>query len=302
VNYWQSDCAESATAQDQNGMKKQTKPAKTKADAIAQAIATSDDFGHEMRVRAVLNKHRAQVQHGWVYLDPIEGKPRLFDFRAKLYHPTQLRRLQFAVECKNISPDVPLVISGTARAQDEAFHDFIAFNGEKNYAQVRVLRAKADQLKYPFGEFVGKSVLRLKPDKDGGLVQSSNHETEIYQRWVQALASADALCKAAAVQDGRDTVFQTVVLPMVVVPDATLWTVNYDATGAVVGAPTPTEATTLFFNHEVVVVPNNHWTNFGHVHFFTLTGFHQFLAEQTVARSWNDWFPTTAVQHQPPVH
>ena len=53
--------------------------------AIAQAIATGDDFGHEMRVRAVLKKG-ARVQHGWAYVDPVEGKPRQFDFRALLEH------------------------------------------------------------------------------------------------------------------------------------------------------------------------------------------------------------------------
>jgi hypothetical protein len=166
---------------------------------------------------------------------------------------------------------------------------------------VRVLRAKADQLKYPLGKFVGKSVLRLKPEKER-LVPSSSLESEVYQRWTQALASGDALCKAAAVQEGRDAVASTVILPVVVVPNDTLWTVTYDEEGEIDGESMATEATTLFLNHEVVVVPNNHWMNFGHVHFFTLSGFDWFLASQVKDTSWDDWFPATSVQHQPPIH
>src|SRR5436309_1377606 len=108
-------------------------PIDINAATLAQAIATGDDFAHEMHIKAVL-KRGARVQHGWSYLDPIEAKPRQFDLRARLEHRENARWINMAVEGKNFSAEMPLVVSGTARTQEEGFHHFVmaeAANGPR---------------------------------------------------------------------------------------------------------------------------------------------------------------------------
>lgn len=275
------------------------KPEPVTADAIAQAIAHSDDFGHEMRVRAVLRLRGAHVQHGWAYLDPVEGKPRQFDFRATLSRET--RTMKLAVEAKNLSPDAPLVVSGTTRVRDEAFHDRVKCQNRNGHDFIAVLRSRADQPFYPVGEFVGKSILRLKRDGKKGLVHSSSLESEIYNRWSQALASADELCKAAAISVAGQHEKETVILPIVVVPDGTLWQAEYKADGTLAEPPAQVDATNLFLNHEVVVRPHNNWMNLSHVNFYTLTGLDQFLRDLPNFQ-WSEWFSASAEAHTPPVH
>jgi hypothetical protein len=273
------------------------KPVVITADAIAQAIATTDDFGHEMRVKAIL-KRGAHVQHGWAYLDPIEGKPRQFDFRARVDHREHAWRIQMAVESKNLAAEAPLIISGTARTKEEAFHHFVV--SETNQGGPRVMSVWRDQEIYPQGRFAGKNALRLRPDR-GFLVPGP--DSDIYGRWAQALASADELCKEAiAATDHLQRQVCTVVLPVVVVPDGTLWMAEYREDGTMTG-PVQSDSTTLFVNHEIVVVPRNHWMKLGHVHFFTLKGLEGFMMTLTAkGASWEEWFPSSAEHYAPPVH
>src|SRR5436309_4490445 len=81
---------------------------------IRKAISGADDFGHEMRVRNLLEVTPAiNFEHGGTYKDEVTGKPRQFDFRCSLRKGDAL--LSLAVECKNLSNESPLVMSGTWR-------------------------------------------------------------------------------------------------------------------------------------------------------------------------------------------
>ncbi len=250
----------------------------------------------------MLKKHGAHVQHGWTYADPVEGKPRQFDFRAMLLKTDCAQAVRLAVEAKNLALEAPLIVSGTARVLEEAFHDRVKCQNRNGHDFVSVLRSKADQPFYPVGKFVGKSILRLKWDEKKGFISSAPLESEIYNRWTQALASADELCKSAAISSTRHPELETVILPLVVVPDGTLWTIEYDTEGKPIGPPTLSEATNLFLNHEVVVRPHNNWMNLGHVNLYTLTGLKVFLGGLAKNHVWADWFISTAVAHTPPVH
>lgn len=272
---------------------------------IAQALATADDFGHEMRVKGLLESNGGKVVHGWTYLDPLEQKPRQFDLRCRIVEPQHgVFHLQLATECKNLNADAPLIISGSKRTKSEAFHDFVVSDPTAGGVRIRVMRAQTESYLYRQDEFVGKSLLRLKPNKDGtALVPGSALESEIYNRWTQALSSADELCKKAAlVAENNTRVISTLVLPLVVVPDGSLWIAEYGTDGAIISGPAAVPSATLFVNHEVVVRPQNNWMNLTHVHFFTFSGLRRFLAELHTAGSWSDWFPSSATEHKPPVH
>lgn len=268
---------------------------------LAEAVAGADDFGHEMRVRSLLEHNAGAVTHGWTYIDPVEGKPRQYDIRCALKHHSFPRYLQLAIECKNLAPEAPLIVSGTKRTRREAFHDFVLSDGTVG-CRICVMRDDHCNATYPEGEFVGKSVLRFKPNA-GKLTQSRDLESEIYNRWTQALASANDLCKQSGLAgSGQNTKVLTAILPIVVIPDGSLWVVDYDNMGNA-ATPCAADTTTLFLNHEVVVHERNNWMNLTHIHFFTLTGLRLFLATlQNPANTWNTWFSDVAKPHKPPVH
>jgi hypothetical protein len=272
---------------------------------ILDQLQRSDDFGFELQAKAVLEKCGARVTHGWTYIDPNEDKPRQFDLRAHLTNlGTERHHLRLAVETKNLDPAAPLIVSGIGRTSAESFHDFVQSDGTVGLRH-HVMRAHADAELYVPGRFVGKSLLRLKPDKADSakrLIPANEKEFDIYGRWSQAVASASDLChEAAFIGENTGKIHCSIILPVVVVPDGCLWTVEYAKDGSIVGVPTLTNATTFFVNHEITIVPKNLWTNLSHVHFFTLTGLKEFLVPLRRVPT-QDWFLNTARRHQPPVH
>ena len=267
-------------------------------EILSEALAVSDDFGHEIRVRTLLENNGCKVQHGWSYADSKLGKTRQFDLRGELRHrlPHAPWYFQFALECKNLTPSSPLIISGLPRTQEESFHDIIdAYFYPAGFPNAGVFRARDENRVYPVGGFAGKSLLRLKPDGDSGkLVPARDGESEIYDKWSQALASANDPCLSAmhAAKNGQDKV-RTVVLPGVVVPDNTLWSVQYDREGRFGSGPIQTNAVSLFLNHEIELGAKDVHVSLSHVEFWTVSGLRKFLADLVKpGATWDEWYPS----------
>src|ERR1035441_7895777 len=106
---------------------------------IKQAILDGDDFGHEMRVSDIFSKKTLVARgsnsnnpefkiigHGGSYIDSNTGKPRQFDFRFQIDRydqtPSNVNYVFLAVEGKNLYRELPLVICGRPRTNDEAYH------------------------------------------------------------------------------------------------------------------------------------------------------------------------------------
>jgi hypothetical protein len=268
---------------------------------IRQVVEAADDFGHELRVRRLLRDHWAGVLwHGGTYIDPVTSKPRQYDLRWHLFHREGLA-INLAVECKNISPETPIVISGLKRTHLESYHylmesrtggsfglkDFPTYFDVKSMGVVRAVLK--DSAIYSAESFVGKSILRIqgfetgKPPKTCKRYIASNDQ-EIYDRWSQALASARDLVFEAryyASKSHLSHVF-TAILPLVVVPNNTLWSVEYDENGKLLREPIETDECEFFVSREITVpaefaeLPESEF-HFSHIHFFTLKGFADFL-------------------------
>jgi hypothetical protein len=264
---------------------------------VKAAITSRDDFAFEIRVRALLTKYGASnVRHGWSYLDPVEEKPRQFDLRGDLCHFRGVRSIQLAIECKNLDPNAPLVISGTARAHDEAYHHYISSGSLQPSVFVAGPGVRAVYHQY---EFVGRNIVRLSQKGDELERSKREDEADIYKRWSQALASAVDPAKSAATNGS----LKTAVIPIVVVPDGTLWQVFYDEKGDLQGEPMRTDSTTFFVGHEIELIPRNLWMKLSHVQFFTVAGLDKFLASLTTTTAdWNEWFPEVTEQYAPPIH
>ena len=290
-------------------MKKPAKPPHQAVDPqpvekrLGEAIRENDDFGHELRVGLNLHGAGADVIHGWSYSDPISGKIRQFDLRATLEHWSLPRFVHLALEAKNLAKDTALVVAGTSRDSNESFHDVVA--SEWSHGEVRswIERTQGTNYAYPVNGFVGKSLLTFA-GLDTGQIAKTGKESEVYDRWTQALASAHDLCKAALTAAKKpDQVTRSLILPGVVVPDGTLWAAEYEIDGELMeGHPKPVDSATLFLNHEIEVKPHNNWMNISHLHFWTLNGLRGFLESlANVKASWDEWFPASVKRHEPSV-
>ena len=276
---------------------------------IRKAISDADDFGHEMRVRNLLEVTPAiNFEHGGTYKDQVTGKPRQFDFRCSLRKETAL--VSLAVECKNLSVESPLVISGTWRRNEEAFHDLIeSRTGRFEHGSVisvglssTTRRSQAAHSFYAPKKFVGKSLLRVKISKN---VPVAAPDSDIYDRWSQALASAIDLTSEAC---DLSKVFHlphvfSAVLPVVLVANDTLWAVVYNDKGEVLDEPKPVKSCELYVGRSMRLRENHkalsHQFTFSHVHFFTLSGFNSFLDRMvTNDKAWGVLFNADAPEHR----
>jgi hypothetical protein len=272
---------------------------------IEHVGVSADDFGHEVAVGGILRSYdSAIVEHGGTYVDSVTTKPRQFDYRCWIQKGGA--RLVLAVECKNIDPRNPMIVCGTTRYSNESIHDLIESRQgrfeERNLIQVGLSsvtwRVKTNNEFYPTTEFVGKSLLRFQSDKKA---TSRAGESEIYDRWTQALSSAVELAKSAtkvAKHLSMRSVL-TAIVPVVVVPNKALRTKMYDSNGTMIADPDSVDQCAFFIDREIEVLgprgkPWFQTFTFSHVHFFTVDGFRSFLDEMVLAdATWKKLFNIT---------
>ena len=270
-------------------------------------VTREDDFGHEMRVgRAIRSVPAMELKHGGTYTDPVTQKPRQFDYRCWLRKESAC--LSLAVECKNLSPAVPLVMCGTKRQENEAFHDVIeARRGlfKRRSAVIQGLssitrRASRENAFYSANHFVGKSLVRIQADK---VPMVRTQDADIYDKWVQALSSAVGLAESACriPQEATQNRFFSSILPIVVVPDGVLWNAVYDENGNILTGPAQVEECELFVGKTIELgekfTPSFHLFTFSHVHFFTLAGFSSFLSKMAVNdQAWAKLFTDKSIE------
>lgn len=239
--------------------------AKLNSDAITQLdlveyLDGHSDFSFEIKTLNALIGVGFICEHAGTYVDPATQLPREFDIRATLQMGKRFLRL--AVECKNLRPNYPLLVSCLPRRAEEAFHELsYSVNPDTNPFEVpsgfvapfMIPHSKSVRLTdagslYPVGEPVGKSCDQVgRPSQGDGFV--SGH-SDVYAKWSQALSSADYLTRLAH-SDGRDRtgdVAMSLVFPLVVVPDGRLWQTVYDANGNRISDPKPIDRCSYFVN------------------------------------------------------
>lgn len=220
----------------------------TAAD-LTDYLDSESDFAFEIRVVKELQR-AGDVLHGGTYLDTITGKPRQFDIRVTISNDRRVVRL--AVECKNLKSTFPLLVTCLPRSNDEAFQH-IAASIDLNYylfpnanqgamairacePNVRTINMAGANCMYKTGELVGKTLVQVGRDSAH---QFSLSDSEVYGKWSQALSSADelvALCPGDGELNDCNLCFSAVV-PVLVVPDGTLWQCGFDVDGNRTMAP-----------------------------------------------------------------
>jgi hypothetical protein len=278
-------------------------PVSITAQEIKDVVRVEDDFGHEMRVGNILTNpqyppfHFTQVRvmspsHGGTYKDQVTDKTRQFDYRCQIVRGHQgTHNIFLAAECKNLNPDLPLVVCGRPRTKVESYHVYIARtqDGER---QLRIVEGSGSLYK-PNG-FVGKSLIRLKI-KEKKLC--ADGDSEIYDKWSQALASSYDLAFSAAYNKSASQAL-AFILPLVVVPDNSLWVVSYKDNGTPYGDPEKVDQCPFYVDQKFLIGLPFVIT---HIHFVTLKGLSDMLSEFANADSdkWDLIFSHASSEYNP---
>jgi hypothetical protein len=285
-------------------------------EEIKQVVLAEDDFGHELRVGAILANAKpkrilgggiqmsapvpVQVrppEYGGTYSDPASKKSGQFDYRIRLSKArpgnSESRHILLAVECKSLDAGLPLLVCGRGRTADESFHDFIQVT-EKKIVQ----RVSTGSLLYKQDGFVGKNFIRLKTKNESNnvkFVACREGESEINDEWSRALASSRDLAYGSLygqVCEPLPPDSLAFAMPIVVLPDGALWKAEYDAEGKLAGDPAPVTRCEYYVGHRLDFAPTLFLT---HIHFMTLAGLSETMEDLlSFETTWTNTFSPNA--------
>jgi len=272
--------------------------AKLKSDPIEKSdlidfLDNHSDFSFELEVLNALINKGFSCEHGGSYTDRTTGKNREFDIRATQVFGKCFLRL--AIECKNLRPNFPLLVSCVPRREDEAFHEIlISVDPEKNplekapeiYGPAMLRQSKNIRLtdKYTFyesGKSVGKECNQVGRSPNGEIIAG---DADVYTKWSQALSSADDLIYLACL-DGNDRtgdIALSLVFPVLVVPNDRLWLTQYDSDGKRIKDPHQIDRCSYFVNlsyYNIEIPQPGGELTISHLEFVTLKGLLAFVDE-----------------------
>jgi hypothetical protein len=255
------------------------------ATCITDYLDNRDDFELELFAYRTLLEHGITARHSGTYVDVATTKARQFDLRAASsipYHGSALV-IRMAIECKSLSREFPLVLSRVPRAKEDSYHQVIRFRAQAGAGtQFRGIHQSPSYASvYPTNDMVAKQTSQIRCD--GTPTPASGADRDTYDKWAQALASADELIhlcsfghrgRVIGVAEEWD-----LILPVLVVNDGTLWAVDYDHDG--------NRAPPKIINDSTLFVARSYDFRDGyggeysisHVHIFTRSGFAKFCAE-----------------------
>ena len=210
----------------------------TVADDVKSFLEQSSDFGFEVATLKVLRDLNFRTLHSGTYTDQVSGKIRQFDIRAEALVNEGLHA-HLAVECKNLREASPLVISRIPRKAEESFDNLIYipssqkaltqhFPGHGFHTDRFVLRRESGEGIYTRYDYVGKNAAQIFKN---GKNEVSGKDSEVFEKYTQSLASAHAMLVELESRARMPSDQLHAILPLVVVPDKTLWVADYDSSG-----------------------------------------------------------------------
>lgn len=241
---------------------------------LEEFIITQDDFALELYAYSLARELGYAARHAGSYNDPVTGKARQFDVQATTYCGDNLY-VNLAIECKALRPSHPLLISQIPRIREESYQDFVCSPGAtKHGTRIKPTVQKLISVAslYPPNEYVGKSLAQVGFNGEGKLMSK---DSEVYEKWGQAIASCSELIRQAAKlnEDVSSPWKNSAILPVLVVPDGTLWVANYAEGGARQEGPMLTDRAVYYIDSKQVIkdtaIPV---FTISHLHIVTKTG------------------------------
>jgi hypothetical protein len=269
---------------------------------LIKFLSTSSDFGFELRCLERLGQLGFRCQHGGSYVDRVTNKARQFDIRALKQDRGNMLRIRCAVECKNLAESFPLLIMCVPRSLEESFHElvisydpasntpFTKFDNPIFRKNCQIIRVGPPISDYTPGTSVGKSSVQVGLGQDNVITAN---DAEVFEKWSQALASAQDLADEAAEEGERQKeLFISLVLPILVVPNGTLWKVDYSDSGSRCGDPINVDRCSFFVGRDYSAGDRIRGGSLtlSHLEFVTIAGLEQLTGSMPGQNS--PWFPS----------
>lgn len=224
---------------------------------IVEYLDSSSDFSFELSVLQMLRTNDVSCEHGGLYEDPVTGKSREFDIRAK--KTISKYRIRLAVECKNIKANFPVVVSCIPRREEESYHQIVRVSEPKpsiphlNKSRANTYTLQNEYSIYKANEPVGKSTAQVGRGMDSTILVNDG---ELYDKWSQSLSSATDLVNRTywdGDENDPDDLYYSAVFPIVVVPNDRLWVVCYDENGNRIQEPYTTNHCSSYIEKDYVM-------------------------------------------------
>lgn len=210
---------------------------------LTSFVESKADFAFEMRVLHALEDLKFACEHGGAYTDPLQDKVRQFDIRGRWNWGYQ--HLFLAAECKNVGRNNPILVHSVPRKDSEAFHEVLDY--PEGSAQPQSVTVPHRATVYRAGTPVGKRIDQVgRPESKRD--EFVGGDKDVFERITQSLASASDLVEEAVHGTNRPAVHA--VVPVLVIPDGTLWQVDYSGSGEVVQFPRQVTNCAVFLDWE----------------------------------------------------
>ena len=247
----------------------------TKAD-LEEFIKTQDDFALELYAYSLARNLGFTTTHAGSYTDRVTGKTRQFDVRAgracgRNFH------VHFAIECKCLRPSFPLLISQIPRLPAESYLEVLHAGGDKyRHPPVagtpKIVRLDGVKSLYSPNQYVGKALTQVGFNTNGNGFNKG--DAEVFDKWGQAVASASELIVNATWLYQKESI----ILPVLVVPDGTLWVANYAEDGSCQEGPDQVSEVQFFIGNQQNFEKNPVFSyTISHLHVVTKSGLNTLL-------------------------
>ena len=227
-----------------------------------------------------------QLTHSGTFTDFLTGKKRQFDIQGWFRFDERydgVRSLGFALECKSIGDAFPLVALRVPRKRAEAFNDVtVSTNlyGPQKRLYVRLDRASC----FRPGDSVAKSVVQVgrSASRSGELTAT---DSDMFPRWTQAVHSAHHMFLKKCVEEmtsARKCVYHVATIqPVMVVPDNTLWAIDYKEGGSIAHRPEMVDHVELWCDQQYPETDDfGKSFTVSHVDILTLSGLRDFIVRR----------------------
>ena len=269
-------------------MAKKTSKEPTTEEDLIEYLEERSGFSFELQVLKLLSDLGFVCEHGGSYQDPVKGIDRQFDIRAM--DVIGSGKVHLAVECKRLQPSFPLLILSVSRQSHEAFHELVVLGP-------RAIRITGLHTIYRSGQSVGRETAQVgrssKNTRSSVRGELVTDDREVFEKWAQAVSSAHGLVDLA-VDEHRPTEGPlpqaSLILPVLVVPDSTLWEVRYqDHPPFKRTAPAPAERCSYFIDHRIDfrVATNLVQYTVSHLEIVTPPGLERLIDELRRSPKWS---------------
>jgi len=260
---------------------------KLKTDAItikdvAEYSKDSADFSFELKVAHAAKEYGMILTHSGIYRDPITNSAREYDIRGEIDAiGTNLKiRNLFAIECKNIRANFPLVVHCAKREFARAYQNVVFTPSLENQPNLTFLRPNQQiALRDRQGFYLANNSFGLSIDQVGRAKHGDsivNNDEFTYSRVSQAINSSYDLIHSAVVDTGpQDTL--SFIYPVVVIPDDRLFVIDYDSSFEPL-TPTKKDMISLYSGHTWNIMHNTS-VDFilSHIDIVTISHLHKYL-------------------------